>query len=307
MPVTNSDAVLHYDVGIFGELGYGVPNPSDDFFTLNPTIAEFVSGAGSQMFVIMHHPDADMRTPPRLNTLQRLHRLYVSSSRLLAGRMVPSNMLDMEAKHIQNGGQVFMAHPTPYFQVRNPWLKRWAGYTMLMISEAMQHTENRRPIEISDQFAGLMGQYLRRIYTEMAIELFGKLRSEAIEPGFLLQDTDFGTYDPTETFPGTEPFDTVPPLNRVLTEDQLGILRNGIPYTELPNLKPWPLNMAAYYEMLRPGGHSPAAVAAAGSTTGGQSDTTPQFDLDQQSNSSQSASSGNRTASAPILPPAPLS
>lgn len=279
MPVTNSDAVLHYDIGVFGELGYGVPNPSDDFATLNPTISEFVSGAGAQLFSIMHHPDADMRTAPRLNTLLRIHRLYESSSRLLVGRMVPHNVPDMEAKHIQTGGDVFRAHPCPYFLVRNPYLRRWAGYIMLMISEAMQHTENRRPIEISEDFAGLMGQYLRRVYREMAIELFGKTRDEVANPIFLLTDADFQSYDPTKLFPGTEAFDTVPALNRVMTEDQLGILRDGIPYTQLPNLKPWPVNINEYYETLRPGGQSPAAVDVTGNTTGGQDDLTPDFGL----------------------------
>ena len=306
MPVTNSDSALWYDVGIFGELGYAVPNPSDDFGTLNPTIEEFVSGAGSQLFVIMHHPDADMRSPPRLNTLMRIHRLYLSCSRLLNGRMVPSNELDMEAKHIQSGAQVFRLHPCPYFQVRNPYLRRWAGYTMLMLSEAMQHTENRRPIEISQDFAGLMAQYLRRIYHEMSIELFGKMREEVREPTFLLQDADFKAYNPADSFPSTEALDTVPSISRVLTEDQLAVLRNGIPTTQLPNLKPWPTNLTEYYEQLRPGGLSPAAVHTAGSATGGQSNLTPDFDLSPPSGNGGGTATTSKKDVAPILPDAPL-
>ena len=307
MPVTNSDAVLWYDVGIFGKLGYGCPNPSDDFGTLNPTIEEFVSGAGAQLFVIMHHPDADMRTPPRLNTLMRVHRLYQSCSRLLAGRMVPHNQKDMEAKHIQSGAQVFRLHPCPFFQVRNPYMKRWAGYTMLMISEAMQHTENRRPIEISVDFASLMSQYLKRVYQEMSIELFGKTREEVRDPTFSLQEADFGAYDPSNTFPGTEPLDTVPPINRVLTEDQLAVLRDGIPTTQLPNLKPWPTNLTEYYEQLRPNGLSPAAVATAGSATGGMGETTPKFDLEHNNGGGNTGNGGSGGGeSTPVIPDPPL-
>ena len=38
MPITNTDAVLHYDVGEFGKAGYAVPNWSDDVGSLNPQI-----------------------------------------------------------------------------------------------------------------------------------------------------------------------------------------------------------------------------------------------------------------------------
>ena len=33
----------------------------------------------------------------------------------------------------------------------------------------MQHTENRKEMEISTAFAGTVGQYVRRVYTNMAI------------------------------------------------------------------------------------------------------------------------------------------
>lgn len=257
--ITHSDAVLWYNVGIFGEMGYGIPNPSDDYGTINPTIAQFVSGAGSQLFTIMHHEDARQRRPPTLNTIMRIHRLYQSSTRMLAGRMVPANELNMESMHIQNGGEIFRVFPCPYFKVRNSYMKRWAGFTMMMISEAMQHTENARSMEVSDNFVGLMGQYLRRIYTEMAIELFGKSRDEALNPIFSLQDADFNAYNPHDAFPGTEYVDTVPALNRIMTEDQLGVLRDGVPVSELPQLAEWPVNLRSVYDRLRPDGSTPEA------------------------------------------------
>ncbi|WP_339739197.1 hypothetical protein [uncultured Maricaulis sp.] len=298
--ITHSDAVLWYNVGVFGEMGYGIPNPSDDYGTINPTIAQFVSGAGSQLFTIMHHEDARQRRPPTLNTIMRIHRLYQSSSRMLAGRMVPSNELNMESQHIQVGGEIFRVFPVPYFMVRNSYMRRWAGFAMMMISEAMQHTENARSMEVSDNFVGLMGQYLRRIYTEMAIELFGKTREEALDPIFSLQDSDFQSYNPHDAFPGTEFVDTVPPLNRVMTEDQLGVLRDGIPVSELPQLSEWPVNLRAVYDRLRPDGTTPEAEDLAAGGTPGQTGTMP-----TGAASRFTQGTGAAATSVP-LPPSPL-
>ncbi len=64
MGVTTTDAVLWYNVGEFGQLGYGVPNPSDDPGSLNPHILDLVSLTGRVLFRMMHHEDVDLRIPP---------------------------------------------------------------------------------------------------------------------------------------------------------------------------------------------------------------------------------------------------
>jgi hypothetical protein len=60
MPVINTDAVLWYNVGEFGQIGYGVPNPSDDPGSLNPRILGIVDMVGRNLFGIMHHEDVDL-------------------------------------------------------------------------------------------------------------------------------------------------------------------------------------------------------------------------------------------------------
>ena len=167
----------------------------------------------------------------------------------------------METRHVQPAGHVFTVYPCPYFMVRNPFLKRWAGLMLLALAEAFQHTENRKTMEISVSFGGLIGQYLTRIYANMAIELFGKTRAETQEPGFLLSDADFAAYDPTQFFTATEMIDTVPPLQHVATEDSLYVLAEGINVTDLPELGPWPVNLIAFYK-------DAARGAGAGSPSG---------------------------------------
>jgi hypothetical protein len=277
MPITNTDAVLWYNVGVFGEAGYAVPNWSNDVGSLNPQILDWVELVGRNLFHIMHHEDVDLRVPPSLNSAKRIHKLYIRAANILAGRAVPPGVDNMEVQHARPAGEVFRVYPVPYFKVRNPFLRRWAGLILVSIAEAMQHTENRREVEISTNFAGQVGQYIHRVYTNMAIELFGKTREQATVVGFALTDADFAAYNPAEFFTSTEMVDTVPRLDRVFTEDRLELLNEGIPVTELPaGLGPWPTNLTNFYEEIR-----------SDSTIGGSS----------------GASRGS--ASAPIIPPPP--
>lgn len=272
MPIVNTDAVLWYDVEEFGKAGYAVPNWSDDIGTLNPTIAELVRLAGQNLFTIMHHEDADLTVPPSVNTLRRVHKLYLRLGSILAGRAIPPGQNNMETEHVRPAGEVFLVYPCPYFNVRNRYMYQWATWLLMMISEMMQHTENRKEIEISTIFAGDVGQYAKRIYTNMAVELFQKTKAEAEADGFALQETDFTSYDPSKFFTSVEMTDTVPRLDRVFTEDRLAILRQGIPVTQLPStVRPWPINLVDAYSAFRNDavivGDGKAGQAAAGSSS----------------------------------------
>ncbi len=252
MPVTNTDAVLWYNVGVFGDAGYAVPNWSNDVGSLNPQILDWVELVGRNLFHIMHHEDVDLRIPPSINTCKRIHKLYLRAANVLAGRSVAPGEDNMEVLHARPAGEVFRVYPVPYFKVRNPFLRRWVGLVLVSLSEAMQHTENRKELEISTAFAGQVGQYVKRVYTNMAIELFGVPRETAMAPGFALSDDQLRSYNPAAFFTGTEMVDTVPRLDRVFTEDRLALLAEGIPVTELPaDLAPWPTNLSNFYESSR--------------------------------------------------------
>ena len=252
MAVTNTDAVLWYDVGIFGEMGYAVPNWSNDIGSLNPQILQLTELIGRNLFNIMHHEDADMRIPPSLNTLTRIHKLYVRSRQILAGRGVPSGDLNFEMLHGSPAGEVFRVYPVPYFKVRNSFLRAWAGLMLSSLTCAMQHTENRKQVEISQEFAGTMGGYIKRVYDSVGVELFGKTREEVADPTFELTPEELASYNPSAFFTNTEMTDTVPRLDYVLTEDRLEFLAEGIPVTSLPDtVKPWPVNLTNVYASFR--------------------------------------------------------
>lgn len=238
--MVTSDTVRWYNVGKFGEAGYAVPAWGDDISTLNPNIAELTDLIGQNLFALLHQEDADMRTPPSVNSLKAIHSLYLRAGQILTARAVPPGQTEFRTTHVSPAATVFKVYPVPFFKVRNPHLKRWAGFGLMLLSEMFQHTENRKTMEITTTFAGDVGKYLQRIYRNMATELFGKSAADVDKPGFMLTDTDFTAYNPSAFFTRTELVDSVPPFEMVFTEDQLAVLRAGIPVTMLPQLPTWP-------------------------------------------------------------------
>ena len=146
----------------------------------------------------------------------------------------------MEPAHALPAPEEFLVYPTPYFKVRNQWLKQYAGLILLSLTESMQHQENARPLEISQAFSGLIGQYVQRVYRLMATELFRIPLEDAAKPDFTLSEEQLRTYDPSAWFTSTEMIDTVPPHEDRPTEDDLAVLTNGIPISHLPVLGRWP-------------------------------------------------------------------
>jgi len=237
---TSSDAFLWYNVGQWADYGLAVPNWSDDRKSQNQAIRDYVSIVGRNMQRIMFDVDARLSTPPSINTITRVHRLCIRARGLLATAAVPSNTPFMETAHALPAPEEFLVYPVPYFRVRNAWLKRWCGFGLLSLTDAMQHQENARPIDISTNFAGLVGQYIQRIYRDMATTLLMVPLADAAKPDFTLTDAQLSAYDPSKWFTSTEMIDTVPDLINWPTEDRLRVLTDGIPIGYLPPLGPYP-------------------------------------------------------------------
>ena len=237
---TLTDATLWYNIGPWAEYGLALPNWGDDTHTQNATIAELVTLTGRNLQRIMFDDDARLTTPPSVNTLMRVHRLIVRARNIIGGRAVAPGVPMMESAHANPAPEVFKVHPTPLYLVRNPYLKRWAGFALMALTEMMQHTENVRPIEISTDFGGLIGQYFERIYRNMAVELLRIPKELAETPGFVLADENFAAYNPAEWHTSTEMIDTVAPHVSEPTEDTLKPLTDGIPVTSLGQLPHWP-------------------------------------------------------------------
>jgi hypothetical protein len=283
--VFRTDQALWYNNGVWGELGFAVPNFGDDQSTLNTSIHYLVDVMGRNLQAVMMHPDADQRTPPSINTLTRVHKLITRARSILAGRAVAPATPDMEAIHASPAETEFIIYPVPYFKVRNTWMKEWAGLILNAISEATQHTENRKAYEISTTFSGLIGQYLHRVYKLMSTELFGVAAADAAKLDFTLTDQQLTSYDPSKFFTSTELIDVVPPVALVPTEDDLRVLTNGIPASKLVNLQKYSSGVTF------PTGTGTASGASTSTGAGG--------------NETATASAGTTAASTTSFAPAP--
>lgn len=246
-----SDSILWYNVGIYRDCGYAVPNPSNDIGSLNPNMLDFTTGIGRGLFYIMHREDADLSTPPTVDTLYDIHQLVMYMRRLLQSRIQPDNERAFNPQHIAPAGEVFRVWPVPYFNVRNLTLKRWCRYALYLLGELFQNSQNRRLLNTYAQVGQRISGYLQKIYVEMSCEFFGFPIDQAKTETFALTDKDFASYAPQELRPDWEQNDPVPALDNVFSEDRMSRLVAGIPLQELPPLEPYPTNILGLYEQMR--------------------------------------------------------
>jgi hypothetical protein len=235
-----SDAFLWYSVPTWQKYGLAVPNFSNDSKSQNDTIRYLVEVIGRNLQAIMFHTDARLRKPPSVNTLARIHKLCVRARSIMASRAIAPGTFNLESAHAIPAAEEFKVYPCPYFDVSNQWLKQYCGLTLLALTEAIQHSENAQPIEISTGFAGLLGQYIQRVYRLLATELLNVPIEEASKPDFTLTDAQIASYNPFAFFTSTEMIDTVPDLEEWPTEDDLKELTDGIPISRLPALGRYP-------------------------------------------------------------------
>lgn len=269
-------APLWFNTGVWGQMGYAAPNTMGYNTTLNAEIADLVSLVGLNLFGIMGLPDANQRVPPSVNTLCKVSKLIVRVRGILAGRAVPPGTLRMEAN--QSGPQTFLLYPCPYFLVRNPYLKKWAGLIFSALTAMAVHTENSQPMDISTAFAGQIGQYFQRIYVRMATELLNVDQATALAPGYTIPASVFQAYDPSALVTSVEMIDSGAAITSIPSALDLRVLEEGIQANQIVGLIPWPtppvaspqtVAMAAEVAALTPN-PAPAAVtmtAPAAATT----------------------------------------
>jgi hypothetical protein len=236
-----TDEVLWYNVGLWGTLGYAVPNFAQQSASRNSTILQLVQIVGRNLFAIMHMPDAQLRVPPSINVLTAMNALIKRARQILSSRALTPGQPRMVSVHGAPNPRDFTLYPVPYFLVPNAYMSEWCGLILSAIGEACQATENAIPYEISNVFAGQFGQYFQRIYIRLAVELFGVDPVKASDPAFDLTPM-LSSYNPNAWFTSTEMIDTVPPLNQVPpgNDPRLQVLARGIAASQLLGLSSWP-------------------------------------------------------------------
>lgn len=240
MPTIGSESILWYNVGQFGAAGYAVPNWGENIGSINTTILNLVETVGRNLFSFLHHEDVDLRVPPSINSIKRLFKLIARVRSVIGARAIPPGVDNMESVHASPAPEAFLVFPAPFFKVRNTWMKAYAQLVFDALCEMMQHTENRKSFEISNDFGGLVGMYFNRISRLCAVEVLGIDQARGADPSFLPTDADYSAYNPSKYFTSTELVDTVSPFSTIFTAQQLQILGNGILTTNMPICTPYP-------------------------------------------------------------------
>jgi RNAse (barnase) inhibitor barstar len=263
---------LWYNNGVWGQLGYAVPNWGTSPTTINSTIFKLVRDVGRNLQAIMNCYDADLTRPPSINVLTKIRNLINRVRNILAARAVAPAKPDLVPVHASPSEQAFLLFPSKYFLIRNPFLQEYCGLILTALTECMLNTENRKPLEISTDFAQQVTPYFQRVYTEMAIELFQVAVATAQAADFVLTDAILQTYNPGAFYTLTEASDAVAPLNQQPGPHDLGMLALGIPATQIIGIACWPDGSVPAGVTL---GSGPAASTGAASTTGSTAAATP--------------------------------
>jgi hypothetical protein len=246
----STDSFLWYNVKGWDEYGLAVPNWSDDTQSKNETIRNIVESVGRNLQSMMFREDSMLRTPPSVNVIIDIHKLCTRARSILSSRAVPPGVEQDEPKHTRPAPQDFLVFPTPYFKVRNSWMRQYCGLALTALTEAIQHTENFKNTEITTAFADDVGKWIHRIYSMMSIELLrvpvpanDPLNQDPSNPKnskFTLTEEMIRGYNPASWFSSTEMIDTVPPFSSRPTEDTLEVLTNGLAISQLPRLAVYP-------------------------------------------------------------------
>ena len=238
-----SDAPLFYNVGVWGQRGYAVPNwgQNESGQTVNATIERFVTEGGRRLSIIMHHPDADRVDPPSLNTVSKIVAFINRARVLIVGRAVAENAMKFEGSKVRSRRMPLKVFPFPYFKVDNRLMADFATSALACLAELLQSTENGIEHDITEQLSEIALRYVARYQRDLAMDYFGMTKSEAEAPELNLA-TMLEKYKPTANgyIPG-EAYDDTGTLSWP-QETELGVLAKGILIMDLPPLGPYPYN-----------------------------------------------------------------
>lgn len=234
-----SDAPLWYKVGIWGDLGYAVPNFGQNKYTVNETLEEFVAEGGKRVQVIMHHEDVGRGAPPTLNSVVGMVAFCNRTRAVVLGRAVAENELRFQSSKVNSPRRPFVVFPTPFFKVTNRLMQTFASFSLAVLAELMQTTETKLQHEISEDLAKLCGQYVARFQKRLGMEYFGMTEEEAGDVKLNLMD-HLARYTPSKQgFVPVERLDVGGTVS-LPQESDLGPLATGILVPNLPQLGPYP-------------------------------------------------------------------
>lgn len=243
LPKFDTDEILWYNNGKWGSAGYAIPNPAGKTWTNNSVVYAWTLGLGRMMFELAHRDDVRFFGPPHKQFWFDLHQTIITGRKRLADQTrMPNDSNGLVPQHVTPNPQVFLVYPVPFFgeRIRQQKVRYYVQLCMMMLSEAMQHSDNEHMTYVTPQFTGQIGKYLQEILASFSMKYFNKTREQAYAADFALTDDDFKNYDPSKFLSSVEMTEERPPLQWWPTENDLSQIR-GLQVNEALLLsKRWP-------------------------------------------------------------------
>lgn len=238
MPQFTNDSILLFDEGIWGELGYGVPNMGANeanYHTTNITLARLVDEIGSHIFNIAHTTDARKPTFPDVGTLKKIDGMITSFRLMVDNRLHRPSQERLQAVHASPTPMPFKLYPCPYFYLPNKHFREWISYGFLAVTELVQHSDNEEMFQIDIRAAQIASRFIRTIHEYLAIEVL-RIPAEEVrqkdENGqlipFNITEQHWQAYQPAEWDTDLEADYVRAPLQTRPAEYDRSILARGI-------------------------------------------------------------------------------
>ncbi len=245
-PIFDNARVLLYNVPPWNQLGFGVPNFGGRVATLTQPIWRLVNEIGHAQLLIMTHQDARRAQPPSANIICMIGKLINRVQSVLAGRAKQESDNILQAGHAQQQVYIFRLHPCPYFSgpmVVNPFLAEFNDLCMVGLTNAIRHSDNNQPLNITASFAKLVWSYFAEIKRLVATELLGWSAADASDDTKMLPtQTPLPSYAPSANIINMEPLLDPGIVTSVPTADDLRPFFVGIPANLIiPNLAQYPV------------------------------------------------------------------
>lgn len=230
------DSILFYNVGKWGERGYGIPNPGPNTVTINDEVSRFIRDGGRLVSATMHRPDIHLTKAPSLNAVEEMIQFVNRARSVISGRSIPENEKRPEMTNVQSGRHPLVVFPCPYHLVVNPLMRDFCTTAFMCFAELMQDGNNVFAYGIAEKLAKNALSHVFRFQQNLANEYFVGLTAEQVDDPTLNLMTLLDQYKPTEAgYIDAGAFDAPGQIEYSSPQpEDLGILRKGIPVTALP-------------------------------------------------------------------------
>lgn len=231
-----SDAILFYNVGKWGERGYGHPHPGANTVTINSEISKFIRDGGRLVSVVMHRPDIYLTKAPSLNAIKEMVQFVNRARAVIASRSIPENEERPEMTNVQSPREPLVVFPCPYHNVVNPLMREFAKTAFMCMSELMQDGNNVFAYGIAEELAKRALSHVFEFQKNMATEYFFGLTPDLVNSPTLNLIEHLDKYQPSKVgYIDAGQFDTPGAIEYSSPQpEDLGILRRGVIVSELP-------------------------------------------------------------------------